>query len=50
MKNWCFQTVVLKKMFESPLVCWEIKPVSSKVNKLWIFVGRIDAEVEAPIL
>ena len=27
-KNWCFQTVMLKKTFESPLGSKEIKPVS----------------------
>ena len=27
-KNWCFQTVVLKKILESPLDCKEIKPVN----------------------
>ena len=26
----------------------EIKPVNPKGNKLWIFIGRTDAEVEAP--
>ena len=33
---------------ESPLDCKEIKPVNSKVNQSWIFIGRTDAE--APIL
>ena len=28
----------------------EIKPVSPKGNQLWIFIGRTDAEAEAPIL
>ena len=28
----------------------EIKPVNPKGNKPWIFIGRIDAEAEAPIL
>ena len=44
-KNWCFQTVVLEKTHESPLDCKEIKPVNPKGNQLWIFIGRIDAEV-----
>ena len=47
-KNWCFWTVVLKKTFESPLDSKEIKPVNPKGNQLWIFVGRADAEAEAP--
>ena len=29
-KNWCFQIVVLKNSFESPLDCKEIKPVNPK--------------------
>ena len=28
----------------------EIKPVNSKGNQSWIFIGRTDAETEAPIL
>ena len=28
----------------------EIKPVNSKENQFWIFIGRTDAETEAPIL
>ena len=50
LKNWCFQIVVLKKTFESPLDSMEIKPVNPKGNELWIFIGRTDAEVEMPIL
>ena len=49
-KNWCFWTVVLEKTFASPLDCVEIKPVHLKGNQSWIFIGRIDAEAEAPIL
>ena len=41
---------MLEKTFESPLDCKEIKPVNPKGNQLWIFFGRTDAEVEAPIL
>ena len=47
-KNWCFQTVVLEKILESPLDCKEIKPVNPKVNQSWIFI-RTDSEAEAPI-
>ena len=50
LKNWCFWTVVLKKTLESPLDCKEIKPVNPKGNESWIFIGRTDAEAEAPIL
>ena len=49
-KNWCFWTVVLEKTLESPLDCKEIKPVHPKGNQSWIFVGKTDAEAEAPIL
>ena len=49
-KNWCFQTMVLEKTLESPLDCKEIKPVNPKLNQPWIFIGRTDAEAEAPIL
>ena len=49
-KNWCFWTVVLEKTLESPLDCKEIQPVNPKGNQSWIFIGRTDAEAEAPIL
>ena len=45
-----FWTVVLEKTLESPLDCKKIQPVHSKGNQSWIFIGRTDAEVEAPIL
>ena len=35
---------------ESPLDCKEIKPVNPKGNQPWIFIGRTDAEAEAPVL
>ena len=50
LKNWCFKIVVLEKILESSLDCKEIKPVHPKGNQPWIFNGRTDAEVEAPIL
>ena len=50
LKNWCFWTVVLLKTLESPLDCKEIKLVNPKGNQSWIFIGRTDAEAEAPIL
>ena len=49
LKNWSLM-VVLEKTLESPLDCKEIKPVNSKGNQPWIFIGRTDADVEAPIL
>ena len=50
LKNWCFWTVVLEKTLENPLDCKEIKPVNPKGNQSWLFIGRTDAEAEAPIL
>jgi len=49
-KNWCFWTVVLEKTLESTLDNKEIKPIYPKGNQSWIFIGRTDAEAEAPIL
>ena len=49
-KNWCFWTVVLEKTLESPLDSKDIQPVHPKGNQSWIFIGRTDAEAEAPIL
>ena len=49
-RNWCFWTVVLEKTLESPLDCKEIQPVHPKGDQSWIFIGRTDAEAEAPIL
>ena len=48
-KNWCFWTVVLEKTLECPLDCKEMKQVHPEGNQSWIFIGRTDAEVEAPI-
>ena len=42
--------LVLEKSLESPLDGKEIKPVDLKGNQSWTFIGRTDAEVEAPIL
>ena len=50
LKNGCFWTVVLEKTLERPLDCKEIKPVNSKGNQSWIFIGKTDAEAETPIL
>ena len=42
--------MVLEKTLESPLDCKEIQPVDSKGDQSWVFIGRIDAGVETPIL
>ena len=44
-KLWCW-----RRLLKSPFDSKEIKPVNPKRNQLWIFIGRTDAEVEAPIL
>ena len=49
-KNWCFWTVVLEKILESPLDCKEIQLVYPKGNQSWIFIRRSDVEAETPIL
>ena len=49
-KNWGFQIVVLEMSIENPLDSKEIKPVNPKGNQSWIFIERIDAEAETPIL
>ena len=50
LKDWCFWTMILEKALESSLDCNDIKPVNLKGNQSWIFIGRTDAEAEAPIL
>ena len=42
--------MVLEKILESPLECKETKPVNAKGNQSCVFIGRTDAEAEAPIL
>ena len=49
-KNWCFWTVVLEKILESPLDCKEIQPVHSKGDEPWVFFGRNDANAETPVV
>ena len=49
LKNWCFWSMVLEKTLENTLDC-KIKPVNPQGNQPWIFIGRTDAEPEAPIL
>ena len=50
LRNWTLLTVVLEKTIESPLDGREIQPVHPKGNPSWIFIGRTDAEAEAPML
>ena len=47
-KNWCFGTVVLEEILDSPLESKEIKPVNSKGNQPWILSGRTNAPILWP--
>ena len=49
-KNWCFRIVVVERTLESPLDSKEIKSVSPKRDQPWMFIGRTNAEAEAPTL
>ena len=40
LKNWCFQTVVLEKILESPLDSKEIKPILKEINPEYSQEGR----------
>ena len=42
--------MVLEKTLERPLHCKEIQPVHPKEDQSWVFLGRTDAEADAPIL
>ena len=42
--------MVLEKTLGSPLDCKEIQAVHPKGNQSWTFIGRTDADDEAPIL
>ena len=42
--------MVLEKTLENPLDSKEIKPVNPKENQPWTFIGKTNAEAEAPIL
>ena len=48
--DWYSQIVVLEKTLEGPLDSKEIKSVNPKGNQSWIFIGKTDAEAEAPVL
>ena len=41
---------MVEKTLENLLGGKEIKPVNPKGNQPWIFIGRMDAEAEAPVL
>ena len=41
--------MVLEKTLASPLDCKEVQPFHSEGDQSWVFIGRTDAEAEAPI-
>ena len=45
-----FELWYWRRPLRVPLDCKEIKPVNPKGNQFWVFIGRTDAEAEAPIL
>ena len=45
-KIWCFWTVVLEKILESPLNCKEIEPVNPKGNQSSIFIKQTDVKLK----
>ena len=54
-RDWIWVSCIAARFFttEPPgksLDCKEIKPVNPKGNQPWIFIGRTDAEAEAPTL
>ena len=40
----------MQKTLEILLACKKTKPVNPKGNQLWLYIGKTDAEAEAPIL
>ena len=49
-KNWCFWTVVLETILESPLDCKKIQRVHPKGDQSWVFIERTYFEAETPVL
>ena len=51
-ENWTIKKAECRKTetLESPLDCKEIQPVYPKGKQSWVFIGRTDAEDEAPVL
>ena len=50
LKNWCFWTAVLEKTLGNDFDSKEIKPVNSKGNQLWIFIGRTEYLLEKTLM
>ena len=45
-----FELWWLEKTLENPLDYKDIKPVHTKGDQSWVFIGRADAETETPVL
>ena len=50
LKNWCFWTVVWRRLLRVPCTARRSNQGNPKGNQSWIFIGRTDAEAETPIL
>ena len=48
LKNWCFWTVVLRRLLRVPWTARRSNPSPKGMD--WMFIGRTDAEDETPIL
>ena len=46
-KNWCFWTVVLEKMLESPLDCKKNQSILKEISPEYLLEGLMDAKAEA---
>ena len=42
---WCW-----RRLLRVPLDCKEVQPVHPEENQSWVFIGRTEAETEAPVL
>ena len=49
-ENWCFWSVVWRRLLRVPWTARRSRPVHPKGNQSWIFIGRTDVEAETPIL
>ena len=49
-KDWCFWIWCWWRLLRVPWTARRLKPVSPKGNQFLIFIGRTDAEAEAPTL
>ena len=45
-----FELCCWRRLLKTPLDCKKIQPVNPNGNQSWIFIGKTDAETEAPIL